>query len=72
MDKKIYEAVAEKHGISLAELKQQIQVAINAAYVSPTPEALKVSRKNGTPTVDEVMNYIFAQFINSEMEQGHI
>ena len=57
MDEKIYKAIAKKHGISVDEVKKEMQAAIQTAYVFPAPEALKVPRKNDVPTVDEFLEY---------------
>ena len=57
MNEKIYKAIAKQHGVSVDEVKREMQDAINAAYVFPTPEALSVPRKNAVPTVDEVIAY---------------
>jgi len=66
MEKNIYEALAKKHGVSVNEVKREMQAAINAAYVFPTPEASEIPRKNGIPTADEFVNYLIKK-INDGM-----
>ena len=57
MKEEVYRAIAKKNGVSFTEVKREMQKAIDAAYVFPTPEALKVPRKNAIPTVDEIIAY---------------
>ena len=57
MNEAIYKAIAKQHGVSVEEVKREIQQAIDAAFVFPTPEALNVPRKGAVPMVDEIIAY---------------
>jgi len=63
MDKKIFKAIAKKYGVSVNEVKREMQAAIDAAFVFPTPEAMTIPCENGIPTVDEFIEYAAKQTI---------
>ena len=44
----IYEQIAKKYGISVCEVKQAMQAAIDAAFENP-------------PTIEEFINYVVEQ-----------
>lgn len=57
-----YRKLAKKHGVTVKELKGDMQEALNYAYETPTNEITKayqnrVPRKGETPTVNEFVNY---------------
>lgn len=60
---KIYRKVAQKYGVSVAEVKKDIQEAINAAYQNPPEDGVtrawqnRVTRKGVIPTSDEFIRY---------------
>ena len=66
ISKEIYRAIADKHGMSIEELKNEMQKAIAAAYVFPSPEADEIPRKNAVPMVDEFINYAIGRLINEK------
>jgi len=66
MNDKIYEAIGKKNGVSADEVKKEIQAAIDAAFVFPTPEALKIPCKGEIPTIDEIIDYVTAQITAGE------
>lgn len=57
--RKIYRKVAREHGVSIAEVKQDMQAAINGAYENPLNDGItrsyqnRIPRKNDVPTVEE-------------------
>ncbi len=61
--RKIYRKIARKHGVSVAEVKCQMQDAINAAYRNPPDNGVtralqnRVPRKGEIPTADEFIRY---------------
>ena len=55
--KKFYKKIAKENGISLAEVKRDMQEAIDAAYANPTFHANCVPRKGAVPTTDEFIEY---------------
>ena len=57
MNRSIYRKVARQHGVSVAEVKSEMRLAIDATYVKPTAAALAVPRKGEVPTTDEFIDY---------------
>lgn len=57
MNRAMYRKVAKQHGVSHAEVRQEMQLAINAAYVKPNAAALAVPRKGVVPTTDEFIAF---------------
>ena len=57
MDERAYKRAAKKFGISVDELKEEIQKAINNAYENPNPAALCIPRKGAVPTVEELVEF---------------
>ena len=58
MNRSIIRKVARKHGVSVAEVRRDMQLAINAAYEKPNAAALAVPRKGAIPTPEEFIKYI--------------
>ena len=58
MNRKLLRRVARKHGISVAEVKQGIEEAIDYAYKKPNFHALNVDYKGEKPTADELINHV--------------
>ena len=58
MDESIYEEIAKRHGLSVREVKREMQAAINEAYANPNSHAMAVPRKNAIPTVAEFIEYV--------------
>lgn len=56
--KKIYKQIAKEHGVSVAEVKRDMQEAINAAYADPNIYANYVERKNEIPTPEEFIIHL--------------
>jgi len=58
MNRKLLRKVARKHGVSLREVREEMQIAINHAYKNPTVQAQSVERKDETPTPEELVNHV--------------
>jgi len=61
MNRSTYRKIARKHGVSVKEVKQDMQEAINSAYINPNAEAQKIPRKGDVPTPDEFISYTIAK-----------
>ncbi len=63
MNRRIYRKIAKKHGISLSEVKRDMEIAIQVAYLGPNQDIRKraaqnaVPRKGAVPTADELIRY---------------
>jgi len=68
MNRKIYKELAKKYGVTVKELKRDMQEAINHAYSQPNATAQGVKRKSSAPTVDEFISHVAGNIRNS-MEQ---
>ena len=68
MNRKIYREIAKKHGVTVAEVKREMQETITEAYNDSSFHARCANRKGESPTVDEFIDYI-ARKISSEEEQ---
>lgn len=55
--KKIYRKIAKDNGISVAEVKKEMQKAINTAYAKPNFYAGCVERQNEIPTPEELITH---------------
>ena len=66
ISKEIFEAIAKENGVSVEKLKSEMQKAIDAAYVFPTPGADEIPRKNAVPMVDEFINYAIGRLVNEK------
>ena len=53
MNRKLYRKVARKHGVSVKEVKQDMQAAVDEAYKNPNFHARCVLSEGEKPTVDE-------------------
>jgi len=58
MNRSDYRKIAKKHGISIQEVKRDMQEAVDAAYINPTFHARCVYSKSEKPTVDEFIDYV--------------
>ena len=57
MNRKLIRKVAKAHGVSVKEVREGINTAINHAYTSPTPQALRVNRSGEKPTAAEIISH---------------
>jgi len=62
---KIYLDIAKRHGVSVAEVRRDMQVAIDEAYKNPNNHALSVERKGYKPTPEELIAHL-ARRVRSE------
>lgn len=67
--RKIYRQIAKKYGVSVQEVKQEMQAAINEAYQGSTDEITtayqqQVPRKGEIPTQEELIRYISKEVKN--------
>jgi hypothetical protein len=69
MNRKIYKALAKKHGVSVEEIKRDMQEAVNAAYKTPTTTAQSFMKNGAAPTVEEFVNHIAETIKNEETEE---
>lgn len=59
----IYRRIAREHGVSVQEVKRDMQEAIHAAYDNPPNDGVtrayqnRVPRKDDVPTVEEFIRY---------------
>lgn len=56
--KKIYKKIAKAHGVSVEEVKRDMQGAINEAYAKPNLYANCVERQNEIPTPEELITHL--------------
>ena len=56
--KSVFQRIAEEHGVTVGEIKKDMQKAIDAAYENPNVNAETVPRRNDIPTIDEFIRYI--------------
>lgn len=54
---RIYKSIAKKNGISVDEVKQEIQHAINITYERPTLYAKCISCRKKVPSIEEFIQY---------------
>lgn len=70
--RKIYREVAKQNGVTVEEVKREMQEAIDAAYNSPYNNDItrayqdKIPRKGKVPTVDEFILYMADRTKKSE------
>ena len=57
MNRSDYRKIAKKHGVSIKEVKQGMQEAVDEAYINPTFHAKCVYAKGEKPTVDEFVTH---------------
>jgi hypothetical protein len=67
MNRKLYRKVAREHGVSIREVKREIQFAIDEAYKNPT-DSTRIARFNGRkPTADELVSYLVQEVTNAKI-----
>jgi len=58
MNRKLLRKIAKEHGVSVKEVREGINEAIDYAYTNPNASALEVSHKGEKPTADEVIKHL--------------
>ena len=67
MNRKLYRKLAKKHGVTVAEVKQDMQEAINTVYTDPDKNLINIKAQNAVPrmgdipTPDELIRYAAAE-----------
>lgn len=67
MNRNIYREIAKKHGVTVEEVKREMQGAIDDAYADPQRDLInlytqkKVPRRGETPTPDELVDFAAAE-----------
>ena len=62
--RKVYRKVARKHGVTIEEVKREMQSALDETYNNPNNNDIskayqeRVPRKGDVPTVDEFIRYV--------------
>jgi hypothetical protein len=56
--RKAAKEVAKNEKISVAEVKREMKIAMNATYENPTPEALAIPRKGDIATPQEFASHV--------------
>lgn len=70
--KKIYRKVAKEYGVSVQEVKQEMQAALDYSYRNPPDDGVtgawqnKVPRKGEAPTPDELLRYACGELAVSD------
>lgn len=69
-----YRKIAKENGITVAEVKQEIQAALNVTYKNPPDDGVtiayqnRVPRKDNIPTPDEFIRYAVSELRNKTIE----
>lgn len=69
-----YRKIAKENGITVAEVKQEIQAALNVTYENPPDDGVtiayqnRVPRKDNIPTPDEFIRYAISEIRNKTIE----
>lgn len=58
MNRKIYRKIARKYGVSIQEVKRDMQEVVDETYKNPTFHARCVFCEGEKPTVDEFVNHL--------------
>ena len=58
MNRKIYKKIAKNHGVSVAEIKRDMQSAIDDTYKNPTFQARCVDCAGEKPEIEEFIDHI--------------
>ena len=69
MNEKIFEEIAKQNGVSVEEVKKEMQAAIDVAYENPNLYAAKVPKKGDKPTPDELIAYLSNEAKDKMKEQ---
>ena len=58
MNRKFYRDIARKHGVTIKEVKSEMQAAVDEAYKNPNWYAQCVYYEGDKPTVEEFITHI--------------
>ena len=66
MNRRIYKQVAKLHGVSIKEVKRDMQAAIDVAYKNPNAFAQGIVFKGYKPTINEVVAHAVSTLKTTE------
>jgi len=66
MNRKLIRKVAKAHGVSVKEVREGINAAIDHAYTNPTAQALRVKRKGEKPTAAEIISHVVGEIATTD------
>jgi hypothetical protein len=61
MNRNLYRKIAKSHGVTVKEVKQDMQIAINEAYKQTNFYAGQVPHRGVTPTPDEFIAHVIRE-----------
>ena len=73
--RKIYRKIARENGVTLKEVRQDMQTAITAAYTNPPNDGVtvayqnRVPRKGEVPTPEEFIRYAAGEIKKKKSEE---
>ena len=68
LDEKIYKRIAEEFGVTVEEVKRDMEEALQLTYADPNCEASAIPRMGSVPTIDEFVDYAAAR-VKSERKR---
>ncbi len=69
MNRKLLRQIAKEHGVTVEEVRRDMQAAIDATYQNPDRNLMNIKaqnavpRKGEIPTVDEFVGYVAGEVI---------
>lgn len=69
MNRSILRKIAKENGVSVDEIRREMQAAIEAAYVNPNKAALSMPRKREVPTPEEFITHCVGIIKNKETDK---
>ena len=63
MNRNDYRKIAKKYGVSVKEVKHDIQEAVDTTYISPNFYARCVHYKGEKPTINEFVNHVVYRYL---------
>ena len=71
MNRSIIRKIAKQNGVSTAEVRREMQAAIDATYINPTAAALAVPRADSVPTPEELIDHC-ARMVTPRLSAGRM
>ena len=71
LNRQIYKKLAKKYGVSVNEVKRDMQAYVDTACKNPTPLAVNIKKENATPTVDEFINLVVGKVKREIQEENN-
>lgn len=72
MNRKLLRKIAKEHGVTVEEVRRDMQAAIDATYQNPNRNLTNIKAQNAvprqgeTPTVDEFVGYVAKKIKSGE------